>query len=175
MRGRKTSDGHERVEIPRPTSVGEYNQYVGGVDLSDQLIGYYSTARKSVKWYKTVFHHFLDIAATNSYIVHKQLCASRGEQPLTHQGFHELLSAQLCGMSLDFCAPEPDRERCHHTPVAIALATDPSKKATAGRKKCKLCGRNTPFQCRVCRVPLCVIVHRNCHDDFHNGSASVSM
>lgn len=100
----------------------------------------------------------------------QKLCASRGEQPLTHQGFHELLSAELCGASLDVSAPKPDGERCHHTPVAIAPDNNPTKKATAGRKKCKLCGRNTPFQCRVCRVPMCVILDINCHDDFHNGS-----
>ncbi len=83
MRGKKTSVGYEKVAIPRPTRVGDYNRFMRGVDLSDQLNGYHSTCRKSTNWCKTIFRHFLDIAATNSYILQKQLSASRGEQPMT--------------------------------------------------------------------------------------------
>ncbi|KAM3623108.1 uncharacterized protein V6R79_007048 [Siganus canaliculatus] len=168
MKGRKTSNGYEKVPVPRPTCVGEYTRFMEAVDLSDQLSGSYSTVRMNKKWYKTVFHHFLDIAATNSYILHRQLCASSRRQPLSHQAFHELLSAQLCGVSLIPSELQPDREKRHRTPVAIATGFPRSMRASLGRRKCQICGRSTPFQCCVCKVSLCVILDRNCHDDFHN-------
>ncbi|ROI93623.1 PiggyBac transposable element-derived protein 4 [Anabarilius grahami] len=80
----KSSSGYTTLDVPVPTAVKDYNRFMGGVDLSDQLIGSYSSWKKSREWYMTVLHHFIDIAVTNSYLVHKQLCCSQGEQPMTH-------------------------------------------------------------------------------------------
>ncbi len=158
----KSSSGYKNVDVPVPTAVKDCNRFMGGVDLSDQLIGYYSSWKKSRKWYMTVLHHFIDIAVTNSYLLHKQLCNSKEEQPMTHQAFQEQLTAELCGVSL-----QPARESYQHLPVAIS-GTVGSKKATQGRRKCRLCGKCTPFMCEACQVPLCVILDRNCHKSYHS-------
>lgn len=142
----KSSSEYKKLDVPIPPAVKDYNRFMGGVDLSDQLIGYYSLWKKSKKWYMTVLNHFIDIAVTNSYLLHKLLCSSKAEQPMTHQAFQEQLSAELCGVSL---------------PVAIS-GTVGSKKATQGCRKCRLCGKCTPFMCEACHVPLCVILDRNC-------------
>ncbi|KAL3991578.1 ATP-dependent RNA helicase DDX56/DBP9 [Sarotherodon galilaeus] len=67
-------------EIPCPTPIMAYNKNMGGVDLSDQLIQYYSTHRKTARWYRTMLLHFLDIATTNAFIMHREMCSAKQVQ-----------------------------------------------------------------------------------------------
>ncbi|XP_039457956.1 piggyBac transposable element-derived protein 4-like isoform X2 [Oreochromis aureus] len=88
------------VEVPVPSAVKDYNSFMGEADLSDQLIGSYSSWRKSRAWYVMVLYHFIDIAVTNSYLLSKELCGRLEEQPVKHQAFLEQLIAELCGVPL---------------------------------------------------------------------------
>uniref|UniRef100_A0A3Q2ZSM9 PiggyBac transposable element-derived protein domain-containing protein n=1 Tax=Kryptolebias marmoratus TaxID=37003 RepID=A0A3Q2ZSM9_KRYMA len=162
----KAGGQHQVLEVPVPPAVKDYNRFMGGVDLSDQLIGSYTSWRKCKKWYKTVVHHFIDIAVTNSYLIHKELCAQLEQQALTHQAFQEQLTIELCG-EVPQAAPTTSYQ---HLPVAIVEGASGEDKATKGRRKCKLCGKCTPFMCKACKLPLCVIVDRNCPNDFHSSS-----
>ncbi|KAL7379650.1 hypothetical protein ABVT39_003355 [Epinephelus coioides] len=162
-RATKVGGRHAAVQVPVPSAVKDYNSVMGGVDLSDQLIGSYSSGRKSKKLYLTVLHHSIDIAVTNSYLLHKELCGRLEQQPMTHQAFQEQLIGELCGVP-----SQRVPESYQHIPVAIVEGVSGSKKATEGRRKCKLCGKCTPFMCEACKVPLCVIVDRNCHKIFHS-------
>ena len=48
----------------------DYNQHMGGVDLTDQHISYYSmSGRKTVKWWKKVLWRLLDMVIINSWII----------------------------------------------------------------------------------------------------------
>ena len=48
--------GHYKVPLPCPTTIIDYNQYMGGVDLMDQHLSYYSlTTRRTLKWWKKAF------------------------------------------------------------------------------------------------------------------------
>ncbi|XP_008415172.1 piggyBac transposable element-derived protein 4-like [Poecilia reticulata] len=153
----------QELEFPVPPAVLDYNRYMGGVDLSDQLIGSYSSRRKSRKWYMTVLHHFIDIAVTNSYLLHKEMCGRLKERALTHQQFFEQLTTELCGVS-----PTVQKTSYDHLPVAIVEGATGSKKTTEGRRRCRICKRSTPFMCEACKLPLCVIVDRNCHKVYHS-------
>lgn len=55
----------------------QYNKYTGGLDTSDQMLGTNCTHRGNKRWYITVYQHFLDIAVTNSFILHKELYANQ--------------------------------------------------------------------------------------------------
>ncbi|XP_049425710.1 piggyBac transposable element-derived protein 4-like [Epinephelus fuscoguttatus] len=171
QRRAKDEDGRWAVkEIPCPTPVMAYNKCMGGVDLSDQLIQYYSTHRKTARWYQTLFLHFVDIAVTNAYIMHCEMSRKQQVQPMTHKNFLTQLVSELCGVDK---TGTPINRSNQHVPVAIATVTDASQKATQGRRACQRCQqvdkkRNlTPWRCKSCDVPLCVIVDRNCFEEWH--------
>jgi hypothetical protein len=42
---------------------------VTGVDRSDQMLSYYTFARKTVKWWKKLFFHLFTLAAVNAHIL----------------------------------------------------------------------------------------------------------
>lgn len=39
---------------------------MGGVDLSDMMLSYYNTSRKTLRWYVKVFFHLLNICVLNA-------------------------------------------------------------------------------------------------------------
>uniref|UniRef100_A0A672LU74 PiggyBac transposable element-derived protein domain-containing protein n=1 Tax=Sinocyclocheilus grahami TaxID=75366 RepID=A0A672LU74_SINGR len=164
LRWQTTEDGRkEKVPVPRPTAVQQYNKYMGGVDTSDQMLGTNSVHRKTRKWYMTIFQHFLDIAVTNSFILHKELCAIHHDKCMTRQNFQELLAAQLTGVPLD----GSPRERCDHLPVPVSNTQNLSERASMGRRRCIRCKRSTPWKCQECDVGLCLQLDRNCFREHH--------
>lgn len=151
---------------PCPAPIVAYNQHMGGVDLSDQLLQYYTAQHKTLKWYRKIFLHLLDIAATNAYTIHKELYGN-----LSHKEFMEKLIAELCGVSLK---TERKRSSSDHVPVPGAqLSSDTRKIASAGRRICVHCKavhgkkQQTPWKCQACDVHLCLQLTRNCFQEWH--------
>ena len=65
---RKMRDGTSS-QFPCPSSVVQYNKFMGGVDYNYQLRGYYHVRLKSKKFYKYIFWYILDVTITNSFIL----------------------------------------------------------------------------------------------------------
>lgn len=167
----KSEDGKLTVGfIPCPTPVMEYNKYMGGADMLEQLTQSYSVHHKTSRWYRLLFLHFLEIAATNSFLLHKELCREKHEEPMTHRAFLEELTAQLCGVTV---AVPPTKGPSGHLPVPISNQPDASKRASYGRRTCVQCRlikkeyQSTPWKCRECDVALCLIADRNCFEAWH--------
>ncbi|XDV34811.1 hypothetical protein PO909_004929 [Leuciscus waleckii] len=162
----KETEAWSLKTFPCPTPIIAYNQHMGGVDLSDQLLQYYTAQHKTLKWYRKIFLHLLDIAATNSFTLHKELYGN-----LTHKGFMEQLIAELCDMSLKI---PRKKSSCDHVPVPGAqLSSDARKIASAGRRICVHCKaahgkkQQTPWKCQACDVHLCLQLTRNCFQEWH--------
>ena len=67
---KRPKGGRNKVPLPCPTIILDYNQFMGGVDLADQQLSYYSlTQRRTIKWWKKVFWRLIDIAIINSWII----------------------------------------------------------------------------------------------------------
>lgn len=52
-----------------PEEIVEYNNYMSGVDRSDQMVSYYISHRKTCKWYKRILFHLLDVTVWNSFYI----------------------------------------------------------------------------------------------------------
>ena len=67
----KRPKGKEVKEpIPYPTMISDYNNYMGGMDLSNQYLSYYSmTTLRTLKWWKKVFWRLVDITIVKSWII----------------------------------------------------------------------------------------------------------
>ena len=60
----------DMCDIAIPLVVQKYNKYMGGVDKSNQYLAYHNVSRKSVRYWKTLFYHMVDIAAVNAIILY---------------------------------------------------------------------------------------------------------
>lgn len=64
----------------KPQCVLEYNAWMKGVDLGDQLAASYHSVRKSLKWYKNLFFNMYDLAVINTFSIYKFLGHGRVDQ-----------------------------------------------------------------------------------------------
>lgn len=163
---RKAKDG-TRTEIPCPSMIEFYNKYMGGVDLSDQLVGLYDMDRKTRKWWKRVFYRLLMTAAVNSYIIFTELKGRENKRsfldylvPLAEsliaygrqhakvvrrrQYGRPSLNSRLMNIGDHLPVEGPSRRRCH--------------RCTKRKQE-----KRTKTICAACNVPLC----KHCFTAYH--------
>lgn len=62
-----------KISVPQPHMVGQYNKYMGGVDLFDQNVSCYRIGIRSKKWYWPQFTHGLNAAMSNAWLVYRTM------------------------------------------------------------------------------------------------------
>ena len=125
--------------------------YMGGVDKSDQLRGYYHVRLKSSKNYK--FWFMFDVAITNAFLLHRYSPTSRSKTSQAYKQLQLTLAQQLIGTYNS--RKQPGR------PVTLPSAQRPHISVTGhfplnhSRKRCMYCkSHRYPSQRSetVCRV-----------------------
>jgi hypothetical protein len=82
---------HDRDEIKtvskrqkqktKPLCILDHNQYMGGVDLKDQLLQSYLVERKQmIKWFMKLFQRLLNSTVLNALILYRENTGKRIEQ-----------------------------------------------------------------------------------------------
>ena len=54
----------------KPNIVRDYNEGMSGIDRSDQMLSYYQGLRKSIRWYKKLVFHYLEMFVFNAHCLH---------------------------------------------------------------------------------------------------------
>ena len=170
--------GRERI---KPKAIADYNEHMGGVDLSENLLSHFSTARNRMKkFYRKIVRHLFDISVLNAFITYKNFggkmkridfIIALGEgiieknapnlpMPSTSGGRTARLNAQpsrLIGRHFfNYCPPVQNRERS-------------VRNCAQCRKEDKRKG--TSYWCKECEVALCVVP---CFRNWHTNLSSVS-
>ncbi len=70
---------------------------MGGVDLADQAMCYYSIGRKTMKWWRRVFWRLHDHAVINAYVLHK---ANSQDSMMSQKNFRMKLAYSLTTQAL---------------------------------------------------------------------------
>ena len=82
---------------------------IGGCDTSDQLISYYSFLQKSMKWWKKLFIHLLNMLLLNAHILN----CKYGCKKLDHQGYMEYMANYLITEGSVNCSLKRPPVQCH--------------------------------------------------------------
>ena len=82
--------------ITKPVVIQQYNQFMGGVDKSDNLLTAYLTL-KSLKWYCKLLLHLINMVILNLYILNKKY----GVKKMRHSSYREFIAKYLLTTSLE--------------------------------------------------------------------------
>lgn len=149
----------QSVPIPQPTV--KYNAFMGGVDKSDQFISYNRILRRTVRYWKTMFYHLLEICATNSSIIYNWYRMASGKKRLSETRFRDSL---VCQIISKFGKPA----------VLIESFTISHGSCLFDNySHCVLCHTNvTARRCPDCPLQpaLCQVRGRDCHSLWHSTS-----
>lgn len=168
------------LTISRPHAISNYNRFMGGVDLSDQLRSYYRVGRSSVKWWRYLLWFVVDMCIINSFIIYSETehVTNRSEKKKSHLQFRLCVAKSLvAGFSSRKKAGRKRRTVLSEMTVhSDNIHSHKLIKLTARKKACVQCSqkkRRTPsgratetsFQCAVCVVALC---KTGCFTEFHH-------
>lgn len=89
--------------VSKPVMITAYTNFMGGVDVADQLVTYYGFAHCSKKWWKRAFFHLLEVCMVNAYILY-----SSSHQSISHVDFILTVARELLEKSgHELMSPSP--------------------------------------------------------------------
>lgn len=154
---------NEQVHVMQPHLIHQYNQFVGGVDLLDWLLGAYRPSIKAKKWWFPLFANAVNVSVVAAW---RLFCALH---PLGSAGYKSHLQF-LREIIVGLLKKETlQKKGGHHVPLLDDIRYDnvehPREITTQGR--CYVCKKNTKIKCAKCNVRL----HRDrgatCFDEYH--------
>ena len=165
-RGKDQSGQFTSIEVPLPSAIRYYNQFTGGVDLSDQLIGYHRVLRQTKRYWKTLLYHLVEIAAANAFILYKWQCIAEGRKPPTESNFRDSLVLAIVAQHGTGDIVPDTFFTIRHCSMAVR-----SNK----RRRCSVCQHPTSRQCHDCPFSpaLCQTWNKDCHTRWHSPQYAV--
>lgn len=168
-------DRKSKLPITKPKCVHEYNQHMGAVDRSDMMIVNVECVRRTTRWYKKLFFHFVDLSMLNAHAIY--LCQT-GKKPTLKQ-FHLEVVRQLLQSNMEpRLKPRGGRPSSGDIPMRLTQRhfpslVPPTEKRKTAQRVCFVCKntkqreqkrRDSRYQCAECDVGLCVVP---CFAQYH--------
>lgn len=172
----------QKILIDCPMIISEYNKHMGGVDLMDSLIGRYHIEMKTRKWINRIFHHLIDVAMVNAYLLYRRV---RIGDKMDLASFRSTVAEALC-FSKNGAVKRRGRPPKDQTPQTIPIKNTKTyfpvdevrfdgvghpcqKLSYSERKTCKYpnCKSRTQAYCPKCKLHLCSSSKNNCFIKFH--------
>lgn len=145
-----------------PKMLSDYQKNMKGVDLCDQMVGYYLLNHRSKKWWRRIFFYLMEVSAYNAYIIARDTNPNQANSMWpTFQSFLEdlviALIGDIRGGKATALVPDPTRRETEHNIDRIfdknKACYECSLSAQPGERR-----GVTKFGCRECNVP----VHMEC-------------
>lgn len=156
-----TNRWNEPVTKPRP--IVEYNKFISGVYRKDQLMAYYPCERKTLRCYKKLFVHYLQVAVINGLLFTNKYNLG---QKMSLYDYRLVIIRRLLS-SKQLVPRQLSPRSAQHFPINCQRG--PQGKIL--RKKCRACKsrgirKDTCYQCNACpeKPGLCL---EPCFRDFH--------
>lgn len=152
-----------------PKCVNEYNKNMGSVDKTDMLLSSVECVRKTVKWYKKLFFHILDLSILNSYFIYqtktgKNISVADFQLNLCREMLQKYYSSEMKKKGgRPSSGDDPLRLKERHFPKKIP----PTEKKMNPSRRCAICKpkrKETSYFCKKCDVALCV---QPCFELYH--------
>ncbi|UYV82776.1 USP34, partial [Cordylochernes scorpioides] len=164
-----------REELFKPDAVIDYNKGKVGVDWSDQMMAYYSFSRKTLKWWKKIFFHLFSLCFVNGNIIYNK---ANPDEKISLKDFYLAVGGELLNQA---SIEHSEKETTSKTDVARLLGKHYCYKIApesgkAVQRRCKVCAdsakhktgkaarKDTRFECKQCKIPLCV---GECFEKYH--------
>jgi hypothetical protein len=159
----KVSNRNGRVST-KPNIIRDYNRYKCGIDRSDQMLSYYTSLRKTIRWPKKVALHIMEIFIHNAHMIFKKATSSR----IKLIKFREAFVTALVG---DREVIEPISKKPKLATLHYLERIPPTGRKQQPTKPCRVCTKNktrheTRYFCPICpeKPALCV---ENCFKNYH--------
>ena len=167
VKRRRQERGTGRVDVDCPQMIAEYNEYMGGVDLANQSMCYYSVDRKNLKWWRKIVWRLHDHAINNSYVIYKANTSS--EKSLTNLQFrlklaHAMTEPLVGSRIIPSRAPVSEEKRLIGKHFHIVLTRGEDVQCVRIRKSHQHRGTKTHVWCPKCEKHLCMA---KCFELFH--------
>jgi hypothetical protein len=172
---RKAKNG-SKLTVQCPTSVIDYNKYMGGVDRADQRRESYALDRKARRSWLRIFFAFLNITLSNAFVIF----SGRSDSDMKYLDFLSSITTSLIkegSTTISLSNPKnSSRKKNKASGRKISLNstvnTGPHLPIIGGRGRCAFCSTNdnthvSIHHCSHCMRAFCVNKDRNCFFEYH--------
>ena len=187
-RVRETFGDNHRQLLKIPVMINDYNHHMGGVDIADQLRGYYTTQLTSRRTWMPLFFWLLDTVLVNCHLLSKLKGGIHSQVEFRQELLWSLI--RIAKEKEETAIPTQPNPRQARITKNFTTNDLPAARLQLGnhfpiyntqRKTCVWCSlkckdgdkkghvvSESQFSCELCNVYLCLNKNRNCFKAFHS-------